>query len=99
VPGSFGCGCSVLATIPTFAPSRAARSAIAFPMPRDAPVMNSVLPERLIAPPIGLLFQPKLREIRLPLFEERRERLFRLGRAERRAKLFGLLFERRLNDH
>ena len=37
---------------------RAARSAIAFPMPRDAPVMNSVLPVRLIAPPIGLLFQP-----------------------------------------
>ena len=58
MPGSFGCGRSVLATIATFAPSRAARNAIAFPMPRDAPVMNSVLPVRLIAPPIGLLFQP-----------------------------------------
>ena len=33
----------------TFAPSRAALRPIASPMPRDAPVMNSVLPERVDA--------------------------------------------------
>ena len=44
VPGSFGCGVSVLAAIAIFAPSRAARSAMASPMPREAPVMNNVLP-------------------------------------------------------
>jgi len=42
VPGSLGCGVSVLAAITMLAPSRAARSAIASPMPRDAPVMKSV---------------------------------------------------------
>ena len=35
---------SVLAAMAMLAPSRAARSAIASPMPREAPVMNSVLP-------------------------------------------------------
>src|SRR5215472_2652896 len=44
VPSSFGCGVSVFAAIAILAPSRAARSAIASPMPRDAPVMNSVFP-------------------------------------------------------
>ena len=44
VPGSFGCGSTVFAAIATLAPSRAARSAIARPMPREPPVMNSVLP-------------------------------------------------------
>src|SRR5437868_10515219 len=44
VPASFGCGSAVLAAIATLAPSRAARSAIASPMPRLAPEMNSVLP-------------------------------------------------------
>ena len=44
VPGSFGCGSAVLAAMVTLAPSRAARSAIASPMPRDPPEMNSVLP-------------------------------------------------------
>src|ERR1043165_3675715 len=44
VPGSFGCGVSVLAAIAMFAPSRAARNAIARPIPREAPVMNSVFP-------------------------------------------------------
>jgi hypothetical protein len=44
VPSSLGCGVSVLAAMATLAPSRAARSAMARPMPRDAPVMNSVLP-------------------------------------------------------
>src|ERR1700716_3388328 len=44
VPGSLGCGASVLAAIAILAPSRAARSAIASPMPREAPVMSRVLP-------------------------------------------------------
>src|SRR5204863_6904329 len=44
VPSSLGCGSAVLAAMAMLAPSRAARSAIASPMPRDAPVMNSVLP-------------------------------------------------------
>src|SRR5258708_4107680 len=46
VPGSFGCASVVLAAITTLAPSRAARSAIARPMPREPPVMKSVLPLR-----------------------------------------------------
>src|SRR3954451_17223591 len=46
VPESFGCGVSVLAAIAMLAPSRAARSAMARPMPREAPVMKSVLPAR-----------------------------------------------------
>jgi hypothetical protein len=41
VPGSFACGVDVLAAITTLAPSRQ-RNAIARPMPRLAPVMNSV---------------------------------------------------------
>ena len=36
VPSSLGCGVSVLAAIAILAPSRAARSAIASPMPREA---------------------------------------------------------------
>src|SRR6478609_3418373 len=44
VPSSFGCGSAVLAAIAMFAPSAAAFSAMARPMPREAPVMNSVLP-------------------------------------------------------
>src|SRR6185437_5026916 len=46
VPLSFGCGSAVLAAIATLAPSRAARSAMARPMPRLAPDTNSVLPLR-----------------------------------------------------
>ena len=46
VPGSRGSGAAVLATTATLAPSRAALSAMARPMPRLAPVMNSVLPAR-----------------------------------------------------
>ncbi len=42
VPGNFGCGVSVFAAIATLAPSRAALMAIARPMPREAPVTNSV---------------------------------------------------------
>ena len=43
VPASFGCGSAVLAATTTLAPSLAARSAISRPMPRDAPVISSVL--------------------------------------------------------
>src|SRR4051812_22446112 len=44
VPASLGCGSAVLAAMAILAPSRAARSAMASPMPRLAPEMNSVLP-------------------------------------------------------
>src|SRR5688572_7070387 len=47
VPGSLGLGTSDLAAIAILAPSLAARRAIARPMPREAPVMNRVLPLRL----------------------------------------------------
>src|SRR5271155_6072281 len=65
VPLSFGCGVAVLAAMAILAPSRAARSAIARPMPREAPVMNSVFP---------------VSDIRASLLarEERRERRARL---------------------
>src|SRR5258708_412123 len=46
VPSSLGCGSPVLAAITIFAPSRAASSAFALPMPRLPPLMNSVLPDR-----------------------------------------------------
>src|SRR5690349_2680933 len=46
VPGSFGWGSVVFEATTTFAPSAAARNAIALPMPRLAPVMNRVLPLR-----------------------------------------------------
>src|SRR5580704_8249195 len=48
VPSSFGCGSAVLAISATLAPSRAARSAIARPMPRLPPEMNNVLPASVI---------------------------------------------------
>ena len=51
VPGSRGSGFTVLAAIATLAPSRAARSAMASPMPRLAPVTNRVLLPRLMASP------------------------------------------------
>src|SRR5262245_5549961 len=47
VPSSLGCGSAVLAATTTLAPSRAALSPIALPMPRLAPVMNRVLPLRV----------------------------------------------------
>src|ERR1700736_6560661 len=59
VPASFGCGSAVLAAIATLAPSLAARSAIARPMPRLPPETNSVLPLSVVmtrprcAPPAG----------------------------------------------
>src|SRR5512140_3742742 len=51
VPFSFGCGSAVLAASATLAPSRAARNAIASPMPRLAPDTNSVLPLRDVISP------------------------------------------------
>src|SRR5690625_6821392 len=47
VPGNFGCGRLVLAMTAILAPSRAARRPMDSPMPRLAPVMNSVLPLRV----------------------------------------------------
>jgi len=47
VPGSFGFGTADFAAMATLAPSRAARNAMARPMPREAPVMNRVFPCRL----------------------------------------------------
>src|SRR5829696_2080947 len=49
VPGSFGWDSAVFAAIVTLAPSRAHFSAIASPMPREAPVTNRVLLLRDIA--------------------------------------------------
>jgi hypothetical protein len=46
VPSSLGCGSTVFAAMTTFAPSLAARSAIANPIPREPPVMKSVLSRR-----------------------------------------------------
>lgn len=48
VPGSLGCVSAVLAAITTLAPSRAAFSAMALPMPRLAPVMNRVEPDSFL---------------------------------------------------
>src|SRR3974390_1919550 len=50
VPASFGCGSGGLAAMAIFAPSRAARRPIASPMPREAPVMNRVLPTSVMRP-------------------------------------------------
>src|SRR5664279_4093163 len=51
VPLSRGCGSAVFAAIATLAPSRAARNAIASPMPRLPPDTNSVLPLRDVIEP------------------------------------------------
>src|SRR5665213_1548492 len=48
MPGSFLFSSDVFAATTIFAPSRAARSAMALPMPRLAPVIKSVLPFKLI---------------------------------------------------
>ena len=48
VPGNFGFATADFAATTTFAPSPAARNAIASPMPREAPVMNRVLPCRSV---------------------------------------------------
>ena len=46
VPGSFGLGSEVFAAIAIDAPSRAARNAIARPIPRDPPVIKIFLPDK-----------------------------------------------------
>src|SRR5438445_5924441 len=68
VPGSRASGWSVLAMIATFAPSRAARTAMASPMPRLPPDMIMVLPARewvtletYISEPVQVYRQPVLR--------------------------------------
>src|SRR4051794_4687965 len=48
VPGSLGWGSAVFAAMTTFAPSRAARRPMARPMPREPPVMKTVLPRRVM---------------------------------------------------
>jgi len=55
VPGSEGCGSDVLAAIAILAPSRAARSATARPIPREPPLIKMVLPASVlfIAIPFG----------------------------------------------
>src|SRR6478736_10401703 len=66
VPLSFGCGSPVFAASATLAPSRAARSAIASPMPRLPPDTNSVLPlSDAMSPPCG--FPPSMLGKLLPL--------------------------------
>src|SRR5260370_22922199 len=66
VPLSFGCGSAVFAAIAMLAPSRAARNAIASPMPRLPPDMNSVLPlSDVTSPPCGVFRSP------LPLLPRR----------------------------
>src|SRR6266481_8500347 len=66
VPLSFGCGSAVFAAIAMLAPSRAARNAIASPMPRLPPDMNSVLPlSDVMSPPCGVFRSP------LPLLPRR----------------------------
>src|SRR6478735_6028569 len=52
VPASLGFGVSVLPSTATFAPSRAARSAMARPMPRLAPVISSVFPDKVAIFPL-----------------------------------------------
>src|SRR6516225_2853235 len=73
VPLSFGCGSAVLAAMAILAPSRAAFSAMARPMPREAPVMNSVLPFRLMRSGHPVV-------VGGAALGEGRERLARLGR-------------------
>src|SRR5437763_964515 len=65
VPASLGCGSLVLAAIAMLAPSRAARSAIASPIPRDAPVMSSVRPFRDMGDPCAGLPPWALSEVKL----------------------------------
>src|SRR5580692_1371056 len=79
VPLSFGCGSAVFAAIATLAPSRAARNAIASPMPRLPPDTNSVLPlSDVIVPPCEC-FSPVVFE----LFARRfRATKTRIGSAE-----------------
>src|ERR1700687_4826510 len=58
VPFSFGCGSAVFAAVADFAPARAARSAIASPIPRLPPDTNSVLPLSDVMVPPSRCFPP-----------------------------------------
>jgi NAD(P)-dependent dehydrogenase (short-subunit alcohol dehydrogenase family) len=53
VPSSFGCGVSVFASSATLAPSRAARRAMARPMPRLPPDIRIVLPASFLSVILG----------------------------------------------
>src|SRR4051794_7322284 len=86
VPGRCLCGSDVLAATVTLAPSWAARSAMARPMPREAPVTKRVLPERLIgSAPLG-----DLAEIGRAAFAESGESLGRLGGAQALGEVLAL---------
>jgi hypothetical protein len=50
----FGLATDDFDAIAMFAPSRAARSAIARPMPREAPVMKRVLPDSVVMVVLGM---------------------------------------------
>ena len=52
VPGNFGFSSAVFAAIAMLAPSAAARSAIASPIPREPPVMNILFPASDISTPL-----------------------------------------------
>src|SRR5271165_4721487 len=54
VPGNRGCGLAVLAAMAMLAPSLAARSAIAKPIPRLPPVINRVRPRKLLCSTLNL---------------------------------------------
>ena len=51
VPGRLEWGSAVFAAIATLAPSRAARNAIAKPIPRDPPVIKIRFPARFTSSP------------------------------------------------
>ena len=48
VPGSFGCGVTVFARITTFAPYLAHTNPMDKPIPREAPVITTVLFRKLV---------------------------------------------------
>ena len=82
-PAAWGCGSVVFAAIATLAPSRAARSAMASPMPREPPVTKSVLP----CEPCGIARRSALAKRARALLEERRDAFGEIGgrRALRRS--------------
>src|SRR5450432_4895013 len=95
VPGSLGCGVSVFPIAAMFAPSRAARSAMARPIPRLAPVMKRVLDARGVAIPriivAGLIRKKGARrqprgQDKAPRVSYHPQRSWRDGHAEPRAR-------------
>ncbi|TNN79418.1 Transcription factor RelB [Liparis tanakae] len=63
VPGSFGWAWVVLAAMTTLAPSLAAFSAMALPIPRLAPVMKSVQPASFLSTRRRSRYRPVLQLI------------------------------------